>query len=51
MYLIDKYLVKETDETCAHCHKNSPEKGGTVCKKCKKELESWRNKKSKDKEE
>ena len=42
--------VNEESETCAHCHNSTPVKGKTVCAKCSKELESFRNKnKKKDK--
>lgn len=47
--IIEKYLQCEEKEPCYHCHKNTPEKG-TVCNKCKKELEAFRNK-NKPKEE
>lgn len=49
--IIEKYLQVEATEPCAHCHKNTPEKGKTVCAKCSRELESFRNKKSKDNDE
>ncbi len=44
--------IHETDneQTCAHCKSASPMKGKTVCEKCSKELESFRNKASKDKD-
>lgn len=45
-----KYLVSEEKEPCAHCGKAQPEKGKTVCSKCSKELEEFRNKTS-DKED
>lgn len=43
---IFKYLMREEDKDaqCAHCHKTAPMQGRTVCQKCAKELESFRNK-------
>lgn len=46
--LLEIYLVKEEEQECAHCHSAKPEKGKTVCGKCSKELEAFRNKASKD---
>lgn len=49
--IIEKYLQVEATEPCAHCHKSAPVKGKTVCAKCSKELEAFRNKASKDNDE
>ena len=47
--IVNKYLqVREEKQDCAHCHKAQPMKGKTVCAGCSKELESFRNKKSKN---
>lgn len=46
--ILDKYLQCEEKQPCAHCHKAQPMKGKTVCAGCSKELESFRNKASKD---
>lgn len=45
MRLLDKYLIREEDATCKHCHKGKPLDGRTVCSKCAKELESFRKSK------
>lgn len=52
MKLVNKYLISDAAEkTCFHCHKAMSEKGKNICGKCSKELEAWRNKKNKGKEE
>lgn len=42
--IIHKYLI-EDDDLCIHCHKGKRQQGSSVCPKCAKELESFRNKK------
>jgi len=52
--LVGKYLMQEEKDNidkCAHCHKNVPAKGKTICGKCATELKSFRNKTNKDKDD
>ncbi len=46
------YLREEEEnvQKCAHCKKNAPAKGKTICGGCAKELKSFRNKTNKDKD-